>query len=117
MEWSTDEEADARVSVLLHPLAVGSGPVLWQDWSRRAERRACQHLVVHQRVDMTGASAPPQKAMGSPTILTRAERVHSRLSWAKRAERNARSAQAAPLSLLLYGVPDVFACTLGLAAT
>lgn len=117
-QWNGQQTKKPRqVSVLLHPLAVGSGPVLWQDWSRRAERRACQQLVVHQRLDMVVASPPAQKARGSPTILTRAERVHSRLSWAKRAERNARSTQAAPLSLQLYGVPDVFACTLGLAVT
>ncbi|HEY6410395.1 MAG TPA: hypothetical protein VIY29_23330 [Ktedonobacteraceae bacterium] len=101
------------MSVLLHPLVVGSGPVLWQDWSRRAERRAWKPLVAHQRVDIMVAPAPAQKAMGSPTILTRAERAHSRLSWERRAERNARSA---PLSLHLYGVPEIFACTLGLAA-
>ncbi|GHO80651.1 hypothetical protein KSD_84220 [Ktedonobacter sp. SOSP1-85] len=34
-----------QVSVLLHPLAVGSEPVLWFDWSRRQHRRACIQLV------------------------------------------------------------------------
>ncbi len=30
-----------RVSLLLHPLQVGSAPLLWKDWSRRQHRRAC----------------------------------------------------------------------------
>ncbi len=38
-----------QVSILLHPLIVGSQPLLWRDWSRRRQRRAClsqrsQHL-------------------------------------------------------------------------
>ncbi len=33
-----------RVSVLLHPLLVGSAPLLWRDWSRRLHRRACMQL-------------------------------------------------------------------------
>jgi hypothetical protein len=27
-----------RVSVLLHPLQVGTAPLLWKDWSRRQHR-------------------------------------------------------------------------------
>lgn len=30
-----------RVSLLLHPLQVGSAPLRWRDWSRRQHRRAC----------------------------------------------------------------------------
>ena len=34
-----------QVSVLLHPLIVGSEPIRWHDWSRRSHRRACIQLV------------------------------------------------------------------------
>jgi hypothetical protein len=33
-----------QVSQVLHPLAVGTAPLLWRDWSRRQARRACLHL-------------------------------------------------------------------------
>jgi hypothetical protein len=50
------------VSVLLHPLQVGSAPLLWRDWSRRDHRRACMQLVRHQRLEMNlspPAASPP----------------------------------------------------------
>ncbi len=34
-----------RVSVLLHPLQIGSAPLLWKDWSRRQHRRACMQRL------------------------------------------------------------------------
>jgi hypothetical protein len=34
-----------RVSLLLHPLSVGSAPLLWHDWSRRVHRRACMQRL------------------------------------------------------------------------
>src|SRR5437868_11918865 len=30
-----------QVSILLHPVAIGSAPLYWRDWSRRVHRRAC----------------------------------------------------------------------------
>jgi hypothetical protein len=39
--------------VLLHPRRGGMDPLLWRDWPRRAQRRACMHLLRSQRVDMT----------------------------------------------------------------
>jgi hypothetical protein len=50
MEWPNYSETDVRVSVLLHPLQIGSAPLLWHDWSRRVHRRACIQLVRHQRI-------------------------------------------------------------------
>src|SRR5258706_8739839 len=45
-QWNGSANAKPRqVSVLLHPLAVGREPLLWQDWSRREHRRACIHLI------------------------------------------------------------------------
>jgi len=48
-QWNGSVTAKPRqVSVLLHPLAVGSAPLLWRDWSRRSYRRACRQLLRHQ---------------------------------------------------------------------
>jgi hypothetical protein len=45
-QWNGNATKKPRqVSVLLHPLAVGREPLLWQDWSRREHRRACIHLI------------------------------------------------------------------------
>jgi len=104
-----------QVSVLLHPLAVGPAPLLWQDWSRREHRRACLQLVRHQRIEVslsppTGASPPTTDA-----ILSRAQRAHSRLSWAKRLARNARLETSGQVAITLFGIPADFATSLGFA--
>ena len=80
-----------RISVLLHPLRVGSAPLFWLDWSRRAHRRACMQLVRHQRIEVSlspPGAASPRKA---EVILSRAQRAHYRLSWPERLVRNARA--------------------------
>lgn len=52
-QWNGAETAKPRqVSVLLHPLSVGEEPLLWRDWSRSVHRRACMHLLRHQRVEV-----------------------------------------------------------------
>jgi hypothetical protein len=104
-----------RVSLLLHPLPVDSAPLLWQDWSRRAHRRACMHLLRRQRVDVTLEPALPSHPKASPPILSRARRAHYRLSFAERLARNARDATAARPTITLFGVPDTFAAFLGLS--
>src|SRR2546430_9363295 len=55
-----------------------------RDWSRREHRRACMQLVRHQR--MEGSVPPPTPASPhkADVILSRAQRAHSRLSWADR---------------------------------
>jgi hypothetical protein len=104
-----------RISVLLHPLRVGSAPLLWRDWSRRAHRRACIQLVRHQRIEV---SLPPSDA-ASPSlvdvILSRAQRAHSRLSWDERLARNARAPTVGQVTIKLFGIPAIFAASLGLA--
>jgi len=102
-----------QVSVLLHPLTIGSAPLLWRDWSRRRHRRACMHLlrqqqVVVQRDQVLSACSPP-------TPLSRAQRVHSRLDWPQRLDRNARIPTASRVTISLFGVPEAFAIFLGLA--
>jgi len=104
-----------RISVLLHPLRVGPAPLLWRDWSRREHRRACMQLVRHQRIEV---SLPPPAAASSrnaEVILSRAQRAHARLSWAERFARNARVPTASQVTIRLFGVPEGFAISLGLA--
>jgi hypothetical protein len=106
-----------QVSVLLHPLQVGSAPLLWRDWSRREHRRACMQLVQHQRIEV---SLPPPVTASPRTaevILSRAQRAHARLSWAERLERNARIPTASQVTIRLFGVPRDFATLLGLLTT
>ncbi len=102
-----------QVSVLLHPLSVGSAPLLWRDWHRRHQRHAClrlhrQHLSVQMKPVL-----PRTSASSSPTI-SRAERAHYRLSWDERLARNARTEAAERITLTLFGIPDRLATFLGL---
>ncbi len=115
-QWNGSATAKPRqVSVLLHPLAVGSAPLLWRDWSRREHRRACMQLVRHQRIEV---SLPPPAAVSPGTanvILSRAQRAHSRLTWQERLARNARGSTTGQVTIKLFGIPDSFATSLGLA--
>jgi hypothetical protein len=115
-QWNGNATAKPRqVSVLLHPLRVGSSPLLWRDWSRREHRRACIQLVRHQRIEvcpLPAAAASPCKA---EVILSRAQRAHYRLSWQERLARNARVSTSGQVTIRLFGVPESFATSLGLA--
>ncbi len=116
-QWQGNATKKPRqVSVLLHPLAVGSAPLHWRDWSRRQHRRAClqlhsQHLEVQS--EPTLSANPPV----SPPPLSRAQRAHYRLSWQERLARNARAPTADPVTIKLFGVPEAFAAFLGLPTT
>jgi hypothetical protein len=119
-QWNGGATVKPRqVSVLLHPVVVGSAPLLWHDWSRRVHRRACIHLLRHQRVEV---QAEPGNGMDSATLtvtpapLSRAERAHYRLTWAQRLARNARPETAGQVTIRLFGVPERFATSLGWAA-
>ncbi len=103
-----------RVSLLLHPLSVGSAPLLWRDGSRRAHRRACMQLVLHQRVEVILPQTHQPQQVSSPPILSRAQRAHSRLSWAERLARNARAPTESLVRIKLFGVPEALATFLGL---
>jgi hypothetical protein len=113
-QWNGSATAKPRqVSVLLHPLRVGPAPLLWRDWSRRVHRRACIQLVRHQRLEV---SLSPPAATSPPTaevILSRAQRAHSRLSWAERLARNGRPETAGHVTIKLFGIPAGFATSLG----
>ena len=115
-QWSGSATAKPRqVSILLHPLEVGSAPLLWRDWSRRHQRRACLRLHRHHLDIQMGPVLPPTPTV-SPQILSRAKRAHSRLSWEERLARNARTHQAERITLTLFGIPERVATFLGLAA-
>jgi hypothetical protein len=104
-----------QVSVLLHPLAVGVAPLFWRDWSRRQHRRACMQLhsqCLEIQMEPTASVNP----VGTPLLLSRAQRAHYRLSWQERLVRNARDPGASPITIKLFGVPDTFAVFLGLQA-
>jgi hypothetical protein len=106
-----------QVSVLLHPLAIGSQPLLWRDWSRRHQRRACMQLLRHQRVEVQIEPDLPTNPEVSPLPLSRASRAHYRLSWNERLARNVRAPTAGQVTIKLFGVPEGFATFLGLSTT
>ncbi|MFL5704450.1 MAG: hypothetical protein ACJ8AG_16675, partial [Ktedonobacteraceae bacterium] len=63
-------------------------------------------------------SLPPPAGASPPTadvILSRAQRAHSRLSWAKRLARNARPETSGQVAIKLLGIPADFATSLGFA--
>jgi hypothetical protein len=114
-QWNgSDTRKPRQVSILLHPLLVGSAPLLWRDWPRRHQRQACMHLH-RQRLDIQrepGLSPPP---IVSPPTISRAERAHYRLSWEERLARNARRFATERITLTLFGIPERLATFLGLA--
>lgn len=103
-----------QVSVLLHPLAVGSAPLLWRDWSRRQPRRACLHLH-SQRLEIQREPVLPATPAATPLPLSHAQRAHYRLCWQERLARNARAETSSRITLTLFGIPEGFATSLGLA--
>ena len=115
-QWhGRDTQKPRRVSVLLHPLGVGAAPVLWKDWSRRLQRRACMQWLRHQRVEVQVEQADPSTPEKKAVILSRAQRAHSRLTWAERLARNARAPTAGRVTIRLFGIPEGFDTLLGLA--
>jgi hypothetical protein len=115
-QWQGGATAKPRqVSVLLHPLNVGSAPLLWRDWSRRRHRRACKQLLrcQHMEVQMEqDLSARP--ALGAVPV-SRAQRAHYRLDFQERLARNMRVSMVNRVTMKLFGVPESFATFLGLA--
>jgi hypothetical protein len=117
-QWNGNATAKPRqVSVLLHPLRVGSAPLLWQDWPRRTHRRACMHLISRQRVEIQVEESPARSPLEPPLILSRATRARYRLDWHQRFARNARTSDALQVAIQLFGIPERFAIWLGLTGT
>ncbi len=113
-QWSGSATAKPRqVSILLHPLVVGSAPLLWRDWHRRHQRQACIHLH-RQCLDIQMRPVPPPPPIVSPPTISRAQRAHFRLSWDERLARNARDATGEQITLTLFRIPERLATFLGL---
>jgi len=73
------------------------------------------HLLRQQRVEVQveqGLSACPVLA---PAPLSRAQRAHDRLDFPERLARNVRIPTASQVTIRLFGVPEGFATSLGLA--
>jgi hypothetical protein len=105
-QWNGSATAKPRqVSVLLHPLSVGSAPLLWRDWPRRHQRHACLRLH-RQRLSIQMEPVLMRAAAASPPVISRAQRAHYRLSWDERLARNARTDAAERITLTLFGIPD-----------
>lgn len=115
-----------RVSAVLHPLSqllpeeqsaeslsvLPPHPILWGDWSRCQPRRA---WIRWQRSHLVTVEAPPISPLPStPSLLSRAERAHWRLTWHQRLARNARPPSAPPVEITIYGISTAFAQALGL---
>ena len=72
-------------------------------------------LVRHQRIEVS-LSPPAAASPGTmEAILSRAQRAHVRLSWSERLARNVRVPTANQVTIQLFGVPEGFATSLGLA--
>jgi len=72
-------------------------------------------LLRHQRVEVRveqGLSVAPTRP---PAPLSRAQRAHYRLDFQERLARNARAPTASRVMISLFGVPEGFATSLGLA--
>jgi hypothetical protein len=90
-------------------------PVRWGDWPRCQIRRAFVHLLRTQTVLISFRSTEtlvPAKPP-APSLSTRAERAHWRLSWEERLARNARPPTAPSIEITLHGLPAPFIQSLG----
>jgi len=115
-QWNGGATAKPRqVSILPHPLQVGSAPLLWHSSRRREHRRACMRLVRHQRLEVSLLPPVTARACTANVILSRAQRAHLWLSWQERLARNARPPTTGPVTIKLFGIPAPFAASLGLA--
>ncbi len=117
-QWhGTTTTKPRRVSLLLHPLGIGAAPILWKDWSRRHSRRAAMQLCRSQRVEVQVEQASQADLAASPSTLSRGQRAHYRLSWKERLARNEHLKTAGRVTIRLFGVPESFAISLGMAQT
>jgi len=89
---------------------VPAQPVRWGDWPRCQIRRTfvqllrTQTVLISVRATETLVHAKPH----APSLETRAERAHWRLSWEERLARNARPPTAPSVEITLHGLPAPF---------
>lgn len=96
-----------------HPLptTTGAGPVLWHDLPAAALRRYVDAHLLQQQVDLLILSPP--STLLPPPWQTRAQRVHRRLSYEQRRQRNALPPYLPLRGLRLHGLPACWATFLG----
>jgi hypothetical protein len=71
------------------------------------------HLLRSQQVTVEMEQGP--SACPPSTFLSRAQRAHYRLDWSERLARNARGPTASQVTIRLFGIPEGFAASLGVA--
>lgn len=113
MFWPVGEPSATAASPATR--APATAAVLWKDGSRCQTRRQWMRLLRSQRVDLRSVSPSVTPAPLVPALLTRAQRAHWRLAWQERLTRNAPSPSLPAFSLTLFGIPDAFARSIGLA--
>ena len=72
-------------------------------------------LLRGQRVEVQTAPSLPTAPDRPALLLSRAQRAHYRLDWSERLVRNARASPSGQVTVRLFGVPEGFATSLGLA--
>jgi hypothetical protein len=89
---------------------VSAQPVRWGEWSRCQIRRTFVHLLRTHTVliSVRAAETLVHALSPAPSLATRAERAHWRLSWAERLARNARPPTAPSVEITLHGLPASF---------
>jgi len=90
-------------------------PVCWGDWPRCQIRRTFVHLLRTQTVLISFRSTETlvHAKPHAPSLSTRAERAHWRLSWEERLARNARPPTAPSIEITLHGLPAPLIQSLG----
>jgi hypothetical protein len=108
-------EGPLPAPVLVPSPAPATQPILWGDWSRCQTRRKLMSLLRTQTVTitLTPAAAPALDA-AKLGPFTQQERKHYRLAWEHRLARNANRAPEPRVKLHLFGIPTVFAQSIGL---
>jgi hypothetical protein len=96
-------------------LPVPAQPVRWGDWSRCQIRRTFVQLLRTQTVLISVRATETLVHAQSPfpSLETRTQRAHWRLSWEERLARNARPSTAPSVEITLHGLPDPFIQSFG----
>jgi hypothetical protein len=84
-------------------LTLGTEPVYWLDLPASSLRRSLPDLLRTQQIEITLPDRPTSTNIAS---LTRDERAHRRLSWARRLKRNAAPSYSSPGRFHIYGLPQ-----------
>jgi hypothetical protein len=105
-----------RVSVLLHPLLIGSAPLLVARTGAGGliDARACNSCATNASKCRSNRPARPARMPHLRPFPVRSGR-DARLSWQERLARNARPLTAGQVTIRLFGGTFGFATSLGLA--